>query len=598
MRLMRARRPEARTDEGFAMVTVIGTMFVLALFVLTVTAFAVNAIPSSRHAQDYAAALAAAQAGADDVLSRLNNDDAYWTSAKFCADPAAELGCWDGAEGGPQSNRWATVPGSGGTFPARYRYALVSTPATTPGLIRVQVDGEVNEVRRSITVDLRKKSFLEFIYYTDKESSSPSVVVENYPPRTEYSEYYTNVYRNGRVYAYEWEGVSAAAADACKRYYYSVPPATGARSEYSERYRLVSTRSNGTDRQSHTGWYSQARSCDINFVGGDDIKGPMYTNDAMLLLNRNGIGPRFYGKTETYWQPSYSPAAPVNGAYRKNGSTAAPHPDGYVPTSATRKVDMPPSNQAIQSAAEAGGCVYVGPTRIVLKSNGTMDVTSPLTPGGGTCGVGGGRALPENGVVFVKSSTASCTGKPTAYPLRSDDITPYDCRAGDVFLEGTLKGQLTIASQRDIVVTDDVKYSQEVWNGSVINSAVTDVLGLVAQGSVKVYHPVRCGQSLPSTVGCAPDGYVDLPGTPRDIRIDAAILSVDNSFTVQNYQRGGHLGDLQVRGGIYQKHRGAVGQGDAGYLKDYVYDTRLISLPPPYFLEPAGAAWGIVGFSE
>jgi len=116
------------------------------------------------------------------------------------------------------------------------------------------------------------------------------------------------------------------------------------------------------------------------------------------------------------------------------------------------------------------------------------------------------------------------------------------------------------------------------------------VLGLVAQGYVRTYHPVTSSNS-------------DLAASQvSNLEIDAAILSVSNSFIVQNFDQGSDLGTLHVRGGIYQRHRGTVGtsseSSSTGYLKDYVYDTRLVSMPPPHFLEPASAPWSVTGLGE
>ena len=84
-------------------------------------------------------------------------------------------------------------------------------------------------------------------------------------------------------------------------------------------------------------------------------------------------------------------------------------------------------------------------------------------------------------------------------------------------------------------------------------------------------------------------------------KIDAAILSVGHSFIVQNYFSGAALSTasddttkLRVRGSILQKFRGPVGvPGSNGYLKNYVFDTRLLSAPPPYFLRPLTSPWKV-----
>ena len=50
-------------------------------------------------------------------------------------------------------------------------------------------------------------------------------------------------------------------------------------------------------------------------------------------------------------------------------------------------------------------------------------------------------------------------------------------------MSGTLAGQLTIAAQNDIIIKDNLLYHQYP-NG-------TDVLGLIANNNVAVYHPVN-----------------------------------------------------------------------------------------------------------
>jgi hypothetical protein len=78
--------------------------------------------------------------------------------------------------------------------------------------------------------------------------------------------------------------------------------------------------------------------------------------------------------------------------------------------------------------------------------------------------------------------------------------------------------------------------------------------------------------------------------------IDAAILAVNHSFIVDNFDCGNPLGTLTVDGAIAQLFRGPVGTGggssnSTGYLKNYNYNDTLASIEPPYFLNPVSAAW-------
>jgi hypothetical protein len=93
-----------------------------------------------------------------------------------------------------------------------------------------------------------------------------------------------------------------------------------------------------------------------------------------------------------------------------------------------------------------------------------------------------------------------------------------------------------------------------------------------------------------------PTSCTNAPGTMNDITIDAAILSLAHSFTVDNYYCGAPLGRLTLNGTIGQKYRGPVGRSSAGtpingYLKRYTYDDRLRFRSPPHFLDPVQASW-------
>ena len=82
---------------------------------------------------------------------------------------------------------------------------------------------------------------------------------------------------------------------------------------------------------------------------------------------------------------------------------------------------------------------------------------------------------------------------------------------------------------------------------------------------------------------------------------------MQHSFLVQNYNKGAALSDsthkLKVFGVIAQEYRGPVGTSSGGnistgYYKDYNYDSRLMVLPPPYFLLPVAAPWQVSSMSE
>ena len=71
------------------MILVIASITVLTMLLATAFTMALQAQPGARRSQDWNAALAAAQAGADDYIARLNQNDTYWTSVD-CTNPAHE----------------------------------------------------------------------------------------------------------------------------------------------------------------------------------------------------------------------------------------------------------------------------------------------------------------------------------------------------------------------------------------------------------------------------------------------------------------------------------------------------------------------------
>ncbi|MBQ7567592.1 hypothetical protein IJT17_02170, partial [bacterium] len=76
----------------------------------------------------------------------------------------------------------------------------------------------------------------------------------------------------------------------------------------------------------------------------------------------------------------------------------------------------------------------------------------------------------------------------------------------------------------------------------------------------------------------------------QDLYLDAIVMALNGSFTVENYDKGSYRGKLHLFGGVIQNKRGPVatsrsGGGSivTGYAKDYVYDPKLESMPPLNF---------------
>jgi hypothetical protein len=118
------------------------------------------------------------------------------------------------------------------------------------------------------------------------------------------------------------------------------------------------------------------------------------------------------------------------------------------------------------------------------------------------------------------TQTATCTGGQNrlGYPIPAD-VTDYGRRDGDVFVSGTLRGRLTIAAENNIIVANTTYQTT--------GAASTDMLELVANQFIQVYHPVNDGgQNL--TDNRNPTHTFTNP------QIHAAMLALGHSFVVQN----------------------------------------------------------------
>lgn len=186
---------------------------------------------------------------------------------------------------------------------------------------------------------------------------------------------------------------------------------------------------------------------------------------------------------------------------------------------------------SLADAASQGGSVFIGNTTVTLLPSGTMKVTNAAQNMNDQ-----EIPLPPNGVLYVHNGT--------------------------VTLEGTLKGQLTIGTNQNVKVVNSVTYS----DNPEINPSSTDLLGIVAGGNVVIAS-----------------------SAPANVTVDASIMALNTSFTVENYWTG-LKGTLTVYGGIIQDKRGPVGTFSSrtgkkvsGYTKNYHYDERLLNMIPPFF---------------
>jgi hypothetical protein len=443
-----------RGERGFVLVVVMLSLVLVLALITGVMNYAVGARDLSARDQDWNAALSAAEAGIDDYLFRLNQDGSYW---RYGPPPDPE-----GDAGNLAFTTWVPVPGSASD--ASFRYTIDTASLAVDGTIGIMSTGRVGNVTRTIDASLRRRNFLDYLYFTDFETKDPAA------------------YDDG-------DSLTQSQAQAlCTVYAYA----------------------------------GRSSSCtEITFVGQDTVNGPLHTNDALRI---NG-GPHFNGVTSSTYDPA-------TGNRWIETPSQSPNPDAPIVANAgdpryAAKLTLPPSNSEIKSETDPGegGCLFTGPTAINVRNDGTIDVISPFTKVTNCTWLRTPATsmnnrytttrftLPaEGGVIYVQNvPTSGDNGTaetcpysqpaiggnggagvvpmrthPLGFPQKNDadketgDVTDaYGCRNGDVFLQGTLNGRLTIAAENNIVLF-----------GSTTYAGSDDLLGLVANNYVTVYHPV------------------------------------------------------------------------------------------------------------
>jgi hypothetical protein len=539
------------------MITVLFTILVMTVFATAAVDVVNHQQKRVRHDQDFQSADQSALAAVDDYVARLQADPNYFVNGNTDATNPAFTG-YEALPGGSSS----------GTF----KYAVDTSQAYTTGLIKITATGRVNGVDRTVTAQLRKSDFLDYMYFTKYETLDPTA------------------YQNA---------VALPNGTNCAVHYYD----------------------------------SRNSKCSlISFGSFDKLKGPVHSQDEVWFSGN----PTFQNEFSTEWNDSAKKYWSCLSGYSCSPSFASNYPPTYS------VVPFPNTNLTLAQYADprqgGQGCIFQGPTNIVLKWGGTMAVTSPETPSTfntGACGTHNWATattvnVPTNQVVYVEapeSGSYSCT-TPTGfpYPISGDTNTATgpaalkpSCAHGDVFVQGWLQGKLTIGAANNVYVTGNVRYqgtnTDQTISDNVPSSsssspyskdtAGNDVLGLSANSFIEVLHSLTGCSARNSSGNQA--GECSSPGNNSDltnIQVDAALVASNDSFIVQDYDSGSALGVLTVNGGIIQAFRGPVATSSdgstvsSGYAKDYNYDSRLRALTPPHLASLASSAWNVAEFGE
>jgi type II secretory pathway pseudopilin PulG len=548
-------RVKASDENGFTMImTVIGVTLVALVAAVAVSTVGSNAQRTAR-SQNGQQAYEAALAGIHEYAYHLHIDSDYWAE------------CLNGVKSGEpdalnemgSTAKRRPVPGDGGA-----EYALEIIPATghtecvpyTPGApstleassasmleslgsargtFRIRATGFYGDDESKVMATFKPKSFLDYVYFTQLETSDPVT------------------YGNPELIA--------AANRQCSKTIYEgryTNPLENAQGKYLEKNGKVTSSS------------SSAMYCNtISFVGEDNIKGPMHTNDAFVICDSPTLG--------------REPGDPVEVSYPKSpgwfSTSEMPHAGSSCHGSnsnfkGTYEVDAPalippPTNSKLSEAAESQ-FRFTGEIKICLEGatmkvgRGMSCTQSPLYSG----------ALPGNGVIY-DANGASCSTEYSPFNVTYSPGTIGTC--GNINIEGTFSKPLTIAAGNNVMIMNNVTKTNE-----------EAMLGLIANNFIRVYHPVALSN------GTCTASSANGSGTVKNLKIEAALLAINHSFIVDNYECGPKLETLNVKGAIAQKYRGPVGTtGNTGYIKNYEYDERFRTTEPPEFTAPVETDWVI-----
>jgi hypothetical protein len=542
MRLRRAwqrMRVRSGAEDGYTMIAVIGAISLVSMLAAATLAATNGDINLVKYDLDHRRAHAAAQAGIADYSFHLNNDNGYWARCTTVPSPhavnqkgsTANKRSVPGPEGESYAIELLPATGKSSCDPAKPVETMLEQSGLTSGSFRIRSNGYAGKAEVSVVATYKRASLLDYVYFTQLETLDPVT----YGSQTAINGAYTQ----------------------CTKF-----------------------RREGRQSQNIPG--TSQKCVEINFVSGDQIKGPLHTNDDLLICGKPTFGRSAADVIEV--------SAPPEG-WQGNPNCSGNSPTFLGPFVRTAPVLKPPATNSRLKKIAGTSYTYSCQTLIELKGT-TMDVTT-------NTGKVSGVPFPSSGVVYVQNS--SCPG--SSWPSCSSAYSPFtatyptgsDC--GTVRVKGEYSGQLTIAAENDIVVEDNITRSG------------TGLLGLIANNFVRVKHPFCRDEEWwedGSPEGC-PNGDVpaqtgqndcnggdDAPGTLTNPKIEAAILAIDHSFIVDHYDCGDELGTLTVKGAISQKFRGTVGTtGNTGYIKNYEYDDRLRYIEPPSFLDPIAPSWHI-----
>lgn len=227
-----------------------------------------------------------------------------------------------------------------------------------------------------------------------------------------------------------------------------------------------------------------------------------------------------------------------------------------------------------------GGIYIRGDSTINMDVNASNNARYTITQGSTTTIMTVDRSAQQTSMEVVGSGTVNTY---SGLPDGLDDVGTLVFADGNITsLGGTVQAntEMTIASDRDIVITNHIlyeNYTPAVGNPGDVNYAPPSAVGTAnLLGLVTWNGNVRIGTSA-----------------PNNVNVHGTILAQNGIFQVDNYNdRGvGPRGTATLLGGVISNNygafglfSGATGQQLSGYGRNFVYDQRMqTGSAPPYF---------------
>jgi len=288
----------------------------------------------------------------------------------------------------------------------------------------------------------------------------------------------------------------------------------------------------------------------IYFQDGDVLNGPVHTNG---VIHIDG-DPVFNGEVTSPNPPDERPGSdPVyNGGKDFNAQSINLPNEG--------------ATNDLGSTAGNGGLRFNKPIRVDFHN----DNSSGTDVGKASISTG----TPSTTCVrycwssyYAQYKTTYTWDSPVDYNL--ENYNGIISSSDNVEVKGTLNGDYTLHSEKDIEIKGDLRYFDDPRdNYANGESASDDFLGIVSEGQTIV------------------DENAHKENGSKDIDIHASIMALaeHESFTVEDFDDGENRGKLNLLGGLIQYERGPVALlSGSGYLKNYTYDDRFLGRAPRGF---------------